>query len=166
MGERNWCVCRTLSDEQWRRWRRIVSVCRDDGSSSSIALSQKNRVAARWTYFLGLSRRIVVLVGKHGRVRTVPVPTWTKVAIDAWTSAAGLVEGYLFRPVSRADRPLLAGGDPLSRIESLMAARQAVYAQADASVSTVDASIEEAAAGAIRAWRDFGGERRLKEDGA
>ena len=49
---------------------------------------------------------IVDLVGKHGRVRTVPVPTWTKVAIDAWTSAAGLVEGYLFRPVSRADRPL------------------------------------------------------------
>src|SRR3954466_9476206 len=28
---------------------------------------------------------IVDLVGKHGRVRTVPVPTWTKVAIDAWT---------------------------------------------------------------------------------
>jgi integrase len=49
---------------------------------------------------------IVDLVGKHGRVRTVPVPTWTKVAIDAWTFAAGLVDGYLFRPVSRADRPL------------------------------------------------------------
>jgi len=49
---------------------------------------------------------IVDLVGKHGRVRTVPVPTWTKVAIDAWTSAAGLVDGYMFRSVSRADRPL------------------------------------------------------------
>src|ERR1700689_1815686 len=48
---------------------------------------------------------IVDLVGKHGRVRTVPVPTWTKVAIDAWTAAAGLVDGYLFRPVNRADRP-------------------------------------------------------------
>src|SRR6516162_7700360 len=31
---------------------------------------------------------IVDLVGKHGRVRTVPMPTWVKVAIDAWTSAA------------------------------------------------------------------------------
>ena len=30
---------------------------------------------------------IVDLVGKHGRVRTVPMPTWVKVAIDAWTSA-------------------------------------------------------------------------------
>jgi hypothetical protein len=45
------------------------------------------------------------MVGKHGRVRTVPVPTWTKVAIDAWTSGAGLVDGYLFRAVNRADRP-------------------------------------------------------------
>jgi len=33
---------------------------------------------------------IVDLVGKHGRVRTIPMPTWVKVAIDAWTSAAGL----------------------------------------------------------------------------
>src|SRR5580765_1774992 len=31
---------------------------------------------------------IVDLVGKHGRVRTAPMPTWVKVAIDAWTSAA------------------------------------------------------------------------------
>jgi integrase len=28
---------------------------------------------------------IVDLVGKHGRVRTIPMPTWVKVAIDAWT---------------------------------------------------------------------------------
>src|ERR1039458_7027909 len=45
---------------------------------------------------------IVDLVGKHGRVRTVPVPTWVKVAIDAWTSAAGIADGYVFRPVNRA----------------------------------------------------------------
>ena len=47
---------------------------------------------------------IVDLVGKHGRVRTAPMPTWVKVAIDAWTSAAGILDGYVFRPVSRADR--------------------------------------------------------------
>ena len=49
---------------------------------------------------------IVDLVGKHGRDRTAPMPTWVKVAIDAWTLAAGIAEGYLFRPVSRADRLL------------------------------------------------------------
>ena len=33
---------------------------------------------------------------------TVPMPTWVKVAIDAWTSAAGVADGYVFRPVNRA----------------------------------------------------------------
>src|SRR5579863_7019897 len=36
---------------------------------------------------------IVDLVGKHSRVRTVPMPTWVKVAIDGWASAAGLTGG-------------------------------------------------------------------------
>src|SRR6202142_1236803 len=47
---------------------------------------------------------VVDLVGKHGRVRTAPTPTWVKVAIDAWTSAAGVDTGQVFRPVNRADR--------------------------------------------------------------
>ena len=37
--------------------------------------------------------RIVDLVGKHGRVRTIPMPTWVKKAIDAWTVAAGAACG-------------------------------------------------------------------------
>jgi len=45
---------------------------------------------------------IVDLVGKHGRVRTAPMPTWVKVAVDAWTVPADLVAGYVFRPVNRA----------------------------------------------------------------
>jgi len=47
---------------------------------------------------------IVDLVGKHGRVRTAPMPNWVKLAIDAWTSAGTLLEGQVFRPVNRADR--------------------------------------------------------------
>jgi site-specific recombinase XerD len=47
---------------------------------------------------------IVDLLGKHGRVRTMPMPAWVKVALDAWTSAAVVADGYVFRPVSRADR--------------------------------------------------------------
>ena len=47
---------------------------------------------------------IVDLVGKHGRVRTIPMPTWVKVAIDSWTLAAGLVAGHVLRPVNRADQ--------------------------------------------------------------
>jgi site-specific recombinase XerD len=47
---------------------------------------------------------IVDLVGKHSRVRTVPMPTWVKVAIDAWTSASGVGDGRIFRPVNRGDK--------------------------------------------------------------
>src|SRR5450756_329377 len=47
---------------------------------------------------------IVDLVGKHGRVRTIPMPTWVKVAIDAWTSAAAIAEGHVLRPVNRGDQ--------------------------------------------------------------
>src|SRR5450432_2658240 len=45
---------------------------------------------------------IVDLVGKHGRVRTAPMPTWVKLAIDAWTSAATIAESHVFRPVNRS----------------------------------------------------------------
>src|SRR5258707_1639761 len=47
---------------------------------------------------------IVDLVGKHGRVRTIPIPTWVKVAIDACSTAAGIVEGHVLRPVKRSDQ--------------------------------------------------------------
>jgi site-specific recombinase XerD len=53
---------------------------------------------------------IVDLVGKHGRVRTAPMPNWVKVAIDAWTSPAGVTEGHVFRSVNRPDR---VGGERL-----------------------------------------------------
>src|SRR6266481_4411528 len=47
---------------------------------------------------------IVDLLGKHGRVRTIPMPTWVKVAIDAWASAAGVSDGQVFRAVDRSDQ--------------------------------------------------------------
>src|ERR1700722_9928404 len=45
---------------------------------------------------------IVDLVGKHSRVRIVPMPTWVKIAVDAWTAAAGIATGRVCRPVNRA----------------------------------------------------------------
>lgn len=41
------------------------------------------------------------LPGKGGRLRTLPVPTWVKAAIDGWTRAAGISQGCLFRAVTR-----------------------------------------------------------------
>src|SRR5216684_3503034 len=47
---------------------------------------------------------IVDLVGKHGRIRTTPMPNWVKVAIDTWTVPTGIADGHVFRPVIRGDR--------------------------------------------------------------
>src|SRR6516165_3440201 len=43
---------------------------------------------------------IVDLLGKHGRIRTVPMPTWVKVAIDAWTTMARVADGSVFRAIN------------------------------------------------------------------
>ena len=47
---------------------------------------------------------IADLVGKGGHIRTVPVPAWVKATVDAWTTAACLVRGRLFRAISKAGR--------------------------------------------------------------
>ena len=44
---------------------------------------------------------IVDLVGKHGRVRTVPMPSWVFWALDEWTAAAGVTSGPVLRPVTK-----------------------------------------------------------------
>lgn len=47
---------------------------------------------------------IVDLVGKQGRIRTLAMPTWVEVAIDAWVRSAAVTEGHLFRRVDRDDQ--------------------------------------------------------------
>jgi integrase len=44
------------------------------------------------------------LLGKHGRLRTIPVPAWVKQAIDDWTAAARIAEGRLLRAMDRHGR--------------------------------------------------------------
>jgi integrase len=47
---------------------------------------------------------IADLVGKGGHVRTVPIPSWVKVAIDGWTAAAGITHGRVFRAINKIGR--------------------------------------------------------------
>jgi site-specific recombinase XerD len=47
---------------------------------------------------------IADLVGKGGHVRTVPIPQWVKSTVDAWTTAAGITEGRVFRAINKAGR--------------------------------------------------------------
>ena len=47
---------------------------------------------------------VVDLIGKHGRVRSVPMAGETKTAIDEWTSAAEIQSGRVFRPINKGGR--------------------------------------------------------------
>jgi integrase len=42
-------------------------------------------------------------------VRTVPVPTWVKAAIDGWTGIAKVTHGPVFRAINKAGRVWGAG---------------------------------------------------------
>jgi site-specific recombinase XerD len=62
----------------------------------SLTVAHLQQRDARWV--------ILDLVGKHNRVRTVPIASWVKVAIDKWTVAAAITAGPLFRPVLKGGR--------------------------------------------------------------
>jgi integrase len=47
---------------------------------------------------------IVDLRGKHGRIRTVPMPGWAKVAVDTWARAAGITSGRIARAINKGGR--------------------------------------------------------------
>jgi integrase len=47
---------------------------------------------------------VVDLIGKGGHIRTVPIPSWVKTALDQWIRAAGVTEGRIFRAVARTGR--------------------------------------------------------------
>ena len=55
---------------------------------------------------------IADLIGKGKHIRTVPVPVWTKRAVDEWTDAAKISAGTLFRRVGRLGKIWGAGLTP------------------------------------------------------
>ena len=46
---------------------------------------------------------VVDLVGKRNKTRSVPMPGWCKQAVDAWTTAAGITTGRIFRSMVKGD---------------------------------------------------------------
>jgi integrase len=47
---------------------------------------------------------IVDLVGKLNKIRSVPMPSWVKAALDDWTAAAGIASGPIWRGMRKGDR--------------------------------------------------------------
>ncbi len=107
-----------LTEEQTRELlavpdRTRLKVKRDFAILSALAHSALRRTELAGLDTKKIQRRegrwvIVDLVGKRGRVRTVPLPTNAKEAIDAWTGAAGIISGPVFRRLSKGGR-VLAG---------------------------------------------------------
>jgi site-specific recombinase XerC len=47
---------------------------------------------------------IVDLIGKGGRVRSVPIAGWVKAAVDRWLNATGIQDGYILKAVNKGSR--------------------------------------------------------------
>ena len=47
---------------------------------------------------------LVDIIGKLNKVRSVPMPNWTKQAIDEYASVAELTEGIVFCPINKGGR--------------------------------------------------------------
>lgn len=60
---------------------------------ASLAFDHIQQRDSRWV--------IVDLIGKGNRVRSVPIPSWVKLAIDEWTQAAGLLQGLVFQSIHK-----------------------------------------------------------------
>jgi site-specific recombinase XerD len=63
---------------------------------SELAALNVDHVQNRETRWL-----IADLVGKHGRIRSVPIPPWAHTAIARWETAASITDGAVFRRVNR-----------------------------------------------------------------
>ena len=53
------------------------------------------------------------LLGKGNRTRTIPIPNWVKRALDEWTEAANIRDGFLFRAINKGD--VITGGNLTSQ---------------------------------------------------
>jgi len=64
--------------------------------TASLMLERIQQREGRWV--------IVDMIGKGGRVRSIPMPSFAKAALDVWIRAAGFETGRVFRPVNKGDR--------------------------------------------------------------
>lgn len=64
--------------------------------AAGLCLEQVQQRDGRWV--------IPDLIGKHGHIRTIPVPAWVKAAVDRWTTAAQIHGGTILRGMNRHGR--------------------------------------------------------------
>lgn len=60
---------------------------------AAVSVEQFQIIEDRWV--------IADLVGKRGRIRTVAVPSWAKAAVDEWRLIGSIMDGRLFRHITK-----------------------------------------------------------------
>ena len=95
-------LIRTPPEESLRgkRDRAVLSLLFGAGLRRSevagVQIEQFRIIEKRWV--------IADLVGKHHRIRSVPVPLWAKQSVDRWLTSAGIGAGRIFRPIDKSGR--------------------------------------------------------------
>ncbi len=64
--------------------------------ASSLTCEHIQQREGRWV--------IADLTGKRNKTRSIPMPSWCKAALDAWRSAAGCNQGYIFRSIRKGGK--------------------------------------------------------------
>lgn len=64
--------------------------------AAAITLEHIQQREARWV--------ILDLVGKGRPLRSVPMPSWVKAAIDAWIGPAGITTGLILRAINKGGK--------------------------------------------------------------
>jgi len=71
----------------------LVGAALRRAEAANLTVEHIQQRAARWV--------IIDLVGKRGKIRTVPLPAWVKLAIDEWLEAAQITSGPIFLAMRR-----------------------------------------------------------------
>lgn len=94
-----WLECPDIKTLKGVRDRALLAVLIGCGlrraEASILSVHHIEQREGRWA--------IVDIVGKRDKMRTVPMPSWAKSAIDTWTYSAHIEEGFIFRRVNKGD---------------------------------------------------------------
>jgi len=100
-------TCHDLNTLKGLRDRAVLAVMLGGGlrrsEVSKLTFDLIQQRAGRWV--------IVDLVGKGNRVRSIGIKAWVKQAIDEWSEASGITEGFVFVSINRGGN---LSGDSIS----------------------------------------------------
>jgi site-specific recombinase XerD len=103
-----WLSAPDMRKMRGRRDRALLGVLIGCGlrraEAASLTFDHVQQREGRWV--------LVDLIGKRDKIRSIPMPNWSKAAIDEWSRASGAWEGLVFRAVNKSDRVVGSGITP------------------------------------------------------